>query len=54
MEKIDELETQNTKMRDEFNIQRAKMKDLFLQKEGLLIFKNIYIKFAYRVQIYSF
>ncbi|XP_046824649.1 rab GTPase-binding effector protein 1 [Vespa crabro] len=31
--KISCLETENTKMREEFNMQRAKMKELFLQKE---------------------
>ncbi|KAL2736577.1 rab GTPase-binding effector protein 1-like [Vespula maculifrons] len=31
--KISCLETENTKMREEFNVQRAKMKELFLQKE---------------------
>lgn len=36
MEKVDELESQKEKLRDEFNIQRAKMKDLFLQNEGIL------------------
>lgn len=28
------LERENQKLRDEFDLQRAKMKDLFLQKEG--------------------
>ncbi|XP_029037569.1 rab GTPase-binding effector protein 1 isoform X1 [Osmia bicornis bicornis] len=32
-EKINRLESENVKMREEFNIQRAKMKELFLQKE---------------------
>lgn len=31
--KIDRLESENIKMREEFNVQRAKMKELFLQKE---------------------
>ncbi|GLV43212.1 Rabaptin-5 [Carabus blaptoides fortunei] len=31
--RIEELEAENKKIRDEFNVQRAKMKDLFLQKE---------------------
>lgn len=31
--KINCLEVENTKMREEFNMQRAKMKELFLQKE---------------------
>ncbi|KAL2715648.1 rab GTPase-binding effector protein 1 [Vespula squamosa] len=31
--KISCLETENTKIREEFNMQRAKMKELFLQKE---------------------
>lgn len=34
--KISCLETENIKMREEFNMQRAKMKELFLQKEGML------------------
>lgn len=33
-EKINRLELENVKMREEFNVQRAKMKELFLQKEG--------------------
>lgn len=32
--KIHRLESENVKMREEFNVQRAKMKELFLQKEG--------------------
>lgn len=32
--KINRLESENIKMREEFNVQRAKMKELFLQKEG--------------------
>lgn len=32
--KISRLESENVKMREEFNVQRAKMKELFLQKEG--------------------
>lgn len=28
------MESENVKMREEFNVQRAKMKELFLQKEG--------------------
>lgn len=31
--KINRLESENIKMREEFNVQRAKMKELFLQKE---------------------
>lgn len=33
-EKVNRLESENVKMREEFNVQRAKMKELFLQKEG--------------------
>lgn len=33
--KINRLESENIKMREEFNVQRAKMKELFLQKEGI-------------------
>ncbi|XP_078046744.1 rab GTPase-binding effector protein rabaptin-5 isoform X2 [Augochlora pura] len=32
-EKISRLESENVKMQEEFNVQRAKLKDLFLQKE---------------------
>ncbi|XP_031835396.1 rab GTPase-binding effector protein rabaptin-5 isoform X2 [Nomia melanderi] len=32
-EKVNRLETENVKMQEEFNVQRAKMKELFLQKE---------------------
>lgn len=32
--RISRLESENVKMREEFNVQRAKMKELFLQKEG--------------------
>ncbi|XP_043264629.1 rab GTPase-binding effector protein 1 isoform X1 [Colletes gigas] len=32
-EKVTRLESENAKMREEFNIQRAKLKELFLQKE---------------------
>ncbi|XP_076167434.1 rab GTPase-binding effector protein rabaptin-5 isoform X1 [Ptiloglossa arizonensis] len=32
-EKVTRLESENIKMREEFNIQRAKLKELFLQKE---------------------
>ncbi|KAG7198691.1 hypothetical protein KM043_001689 [Ampulex compressa] len=31
--RVDRLESENVKMREEFNVQRAKMKELFLQKE---------------------
>ena len=31
------LEEENRTIRDEFNIQRAKLKELFLQKEGLTV-----------------
>lgn len=31
--KVDRLESETVKMREEFNVQRAKMKELFLQKE---------------------
>ncbi|KAF5280792.1 hypothetical protein FQA39_LY17973 [Lamprigera yunnana] len=34
--KIVKLETDNKKLREEFDVQRAKLKDLFLQKEGEL------------------
>lgn len=33
--RIGRLESENVKMREEFNVQRAKMKELFLQKEGM-------------------
>lgn len=33
-EKVNRLESENVKMREEFNVQRAKLKELFLQKEG--------------------
>ncbi|XP_076669850.1 rab GTPase-binding effector protein rabaptin-5 isoform X3 [Andrena cerasifolii] len=32
-EKVNRLESENVKMREEFNVQRAKLKELFLQKE---------------------
>lgn len=38
--KVLQLEIDNKRLRDEFNIQRAKLKDLFLQKEGELDRKN--------------
>lgn len=34
--KFTELELERNKQRDEFNTQRAKMKELFMQKEGEL------------------
>jgi ribosomal protein L19E len=33
-DEIKKLETEKKRIQDEFNIQRAKMKELFLQKEG--------------------
>lgn len=44
--RIEELEAENKKIRDEFNVQRAKMKDLFLQKEGQ------YTNFIYILRIF--
>ncbi|XP_044758932.1 rab GTPase-binding effector protein 1 [Coccinella septempunctata] len=38
--KIHELEAENKRIRDEFNIQRAKLRDLFLQKEREFIEKK--------------
>ncbi|XP_076243843.1 rab GTPase-binding effector protein rabaptin-5 isoform X2 [Calliopsis andreniformis] len=35
-EKVTRLESENAKMREEFNVQRAKLKELFLQKEDEL------------------
>ena len=32
--RISIMENENKKIRDEFNMQRAKMKELYLQKEG--------------------
>ncbi|XP_015437375.1 PREDICTED: rab GTPase-binding effector protein 1 [Dufourea novaeangliae] len=32
-QKVDKLELENVKMREEFNVQRAKLKELFLQRE---------------------
>lgn len=33
---MQKLETEKKRIQDEFNIQRAKMKELFLQKEGII------------------
>lgn len=33
--KLDAIELENKTIRDEFNVQRAKLKDIFLQKEGM-------------------
>jgi hypothetical protein len=33
-EKVRNLEASNNQIREEFDIQRAKLKELFLQKEG--------------------
>lgn len=32
--KVAAIEAENKSIREEFNVQRAKLKDLFLQKEG--------------------
>lgn len=40
--KIYDLENEKKKLRDEFDLQRAKMKDLFLQKEGLKVFVHTF------------
>lgn len=40
-EKFEQLVADNQKMRDEFNNQRAKLKELFLQKEGE--FRKMYL-----------
>lgn len=34
--KLANVEADNKIIRDEFNVQRARLKDLFLQKEGLI------------------
>ena len=36
LEQIKKLEAEKKRIQDEFNVQRAKMKELFLQKEGKL------------------
>lgn len=46
--RIEELEAENKKIRDEFNVQRAKMKDLFLQKEGQYYKFHLYIAYLYQ------
>lgn len=33
--KLAAIELENKSIRDEFNVQRAKLKDIFLQKEGM-------------------
>ena len=33
--KMQKLKAENYQMQEQFNVQRAKMKELFLQKEGL-------------------
>ena len=38
LEQITELKTENQKSNEEFGIQRGKMKELFLQKEGKDLF----------------
>lgn len=35
--KLAAIELENKNTRDEFNVQRAKLKEIFLQKEGLFI-----------------
>lgn len=47
--KLASIEAENKSMREEFNVQRAKLKELFLQKEGtLLVFFIIY---TYYIQL---
>lgn len=41
--KIHQLEVEKKKMCDEFDVQRAKMKELFLQKEGRGFYPDIKI-----------
>lgn len=38
---MQKLETEKKRIQDEFNIQRAKMKELFLQKEGGILTDNL-------------
>jgi len=39
LERIEKLEAEKQQIREEFGHQRAKMKELYLQKEGILILK---------------
>lgn len=40
--KLAAIEAENKSIREEFNVQRAKLKDLFLQKEGNLFFLLVF------------
>lgn len=40
LERIEKLETEKQQIREEFGHQRAKMKELYLQKEGIFILKS--------------
>lgn len=35
--KLAAIEAENKSIREEFNVQRAKLKELFLQKEGIVL-----------------
>lgn len=41
LERIEKLEAEKQQIREEFGHQRAKMKELYLQKEGIFILKSV-------------
>jgi hypothetical protein len=41
LKRIKKLEEEKQQIREEFGHQRAKMKELYLQKEGNFIFKSV-------------
>ena len=41
LERIEKLEAEKQQIREEFGYQRAKMKELYLQKEGIFILKSV-------------
>jgi hypothetical protein len=48
LEKIEKLENEKQQIREEFGHQRAKMKELYLQKEGNFILKSkLFLKFSH-------
>lgn len=44
--KLAAIELENKSIRDEFNVQRAKLKDIFLQKEGLRTLRSVNLSYV--------
>jgi predicted nuclease with TOPRIM domain len=50
LERIEKLESEKQQIREEFGHQRAKMKELYLQKEGIFILKSVRDEWIFSVE----